>query len=173
MSVMGKSRVSAQQMVAFFKKKTEKHTETGGATVPLKDLAQMFLEEGCDGLVRGDIAFIQAMVETGWLRFSPRMPKGHNNFSGIGAVDDGDTSAKFPNARTGVRAQIQHLRAYADPKATSKNLGHPLVDPRFNLVTPKGKASSWNDFGNGIWASDPLYAGKIKSLYAELLAFDT
>src|SRR5690606_1392167 len=117
-------------------------------------------------------AFTQAMLETGWLRFSPRMPKEDNNVAGTGAVDDGTGSAKFPTARTGVRAQIQHLRAYADKGVTKAELAHALVDPRFDLVSPKGKAPNWNNFGNGIWATDPGYAAKIKSLYDSLLAFD-
>ncbi len=80
----------------------------------------------------------------------------------------------FPDARTGVWAQIQHLRAYADPRATAcavPPLKHPCVHPRFNLVSPKGTARSWNDLGNGRWATASTYAASILSLYSEALAF--
>lgn len=171
LSVMGTSSVPASKMVAWFEAKTAWYTGVDGASVPTDELAQMFLDEGRDEGVRGDIAFVQAMIETGWLRFSERMPMEYNNFSGIGAVDGGTGANRFVDARTGVRAQIQHLRAYADPAVTVDRLAHPLVDPRFNLVVPKGKATNWTDFGNGIWATDPGYAGKVKRLYDELLAF--
>lgn len=169
LSVMGPSKVDADTMVKWYKQKTSSHTNPGKATVSVAVLAQMFLDEGRDGKVRGDIAFVQAMIETGWLRFSERMPMEFNNFSGIGAVDGGTSANKFRDARTGVRAQIQHLRAYADSSATASNLGHPLVDPRFKWVK-LGIAPNWTQFGNGIWASDPGYAGKVKGLYDDLLA---
>ncbi|MGB3410986.1 MAG: glucosaminidase domain-containing protein [Microthrixaceae bacterium] len=172
LAVMGPPVVSAQEMADWFEHKTASHSPQGAATVSIEVLAQLFLDEGRDEGVRGDIAFAQAMLETGWLRFSTRMPKENNNFSGIGAVDTGTGSAKFPSARIGVRAQIQHLRAYADKYVTKAKLAHDLVDPRFDLVSPKGKAPNWSNFGNGIWATDPGYAAKIKSLYDSLLTFD-
>ena len=45
-----------------------------------------------------------------------------------------------PNVRTGVRAQIQHMKAYADATITKNTLSSPCVDPRFDLVNPKGSA---------------------------------
>ena len=98
----------------------------------------------------------------------------YNNFAGIGATDTNPNPAQFPDARTGVRAQIQHLRAYADPTATSCTvppLRQPCVDPRFNLVTPKGRAPTWNEFGNGNWATATTYSTTILTLFTELLAF--
>ena len=86
---------------------------------------------------------MQAIVETGWFRFGGSVPAWKNNFAGIGATDTNPAPAAFPDARTGVRAQIQHLRAYADPGATTCSvppLHRPCVDPRFALVVPKGKA---------------------------------
>ena len=164
--VMGSSKVNASQMAGWFNSKAS----GGGATVPVEVLAQQFLNEGEAEGVAGDVAFVQAMIETGWLRFSARMPVHHNNFSGIGAVDSGSSSAAFHSAEVGVRAQIQHLRAYADSSANVFTLNRPLVDPRFHLVN-KGVAPSWGHFGNGNWATDPGYAFKVHSLYAELQAW--
>jgi flagellum-specific peptidoglycan hydrolase FlgJ len=45
------------------------------------------------------------------------------------------------------------------------------VDPRFSLVVPKGKATTWNQMGSGNWATDPAYATKILALYAEARSF--
>jgi hypothetical protein len=164
--VMGFTRATAADMAAWFHSKGS----GGSATVPVEVLAAMFLEEGAAENVAGDLAFVQAMVETGWLRFSARMPRHHNNFSGLGAVDSGSSSAAFPNARTGVRAQIQHLRAYADPWVRPGDLANPLVDPRFHLVR-RGSAPTWAHMGNGRWASDPHYASKVIGLHDELLRF--
>lgn len=164
--VLGDSRVTAGQMAGWF------HTKSSGgsATTPVEWLAYFFLTEGEAEGVAGDVAFVQAMVETGWLRFSARMPRESNNFSGIGAVDGGTGAAWFPTAQVGVRAQIQHLKAYADPSAHPATLANPLVDPRFHLVA-KGIAPTWEGFGNGVWASDRGYSSKISRLYSELLSY--
>ena len=50
-------------------------------------------------------------------------------------------------------------------------LHNPCVDPRFNLVSPKGKAPTWNQMGNGNWATSTTYAGTILKLYSEALAW--
>lgn len=125
--------------------------------------------------VTGDVAFVQSVVETGWFRFNGSVPASYNNFAGIGATDTNPSPAIFPDARTGVRAQIQHLRAYADPLAltcTMPPLNNPCVDPRFALVVPKGKAPTWNQMGNGNWATAATYANSILTLYTEALAFN-
>ena len=117
---------------------------------------------------------MQSIVETGWFRFTGSIPAAYNNFAGIGATDTNPAPAIFVDARTGVRAQIQHLRAYADPTATACRvppLHNPCVDPRFDLVVPKGKAATWNQMGNGNWATDPTYANSILTLYREALTF--
>ena len=51
----------------------------------------------------------------------------------------GERRAPFPTVQIGLRAQVQHLRAYADSSATPQALSHSLVDPRFTYVR-KGSA---------------------------------
>jgi hypothetical protein len=46
----------------------------------------------------------------------------------------------------------------------------PCVDPRFDLVSPKGKAPNWNDMGNGNWSAAPDYAGKVIAVYNAMRA---
>ncbi len=178
-SVMGPcSRLSVDQIVAWFDSVPGKPTYR--ASVPIRDIVTYYVEEGNAEGVRGDLAFVQAIIESGY--FSSTIAQTKNNFSGLGAVDTDPLggAATFPDARTGVRAQIQHLRAYADATATScaqPPLHNPCVDPRFNLVSPKGKAPTWNQFGNGNWATDPTYAFKIvgqtgdvyKGVYTKML----
>lgn len=163
--VMGRSVVSASDLAGWFRSTGK----TSKATVGIDALATYFIEEGAAEGVAGDIAFAQSIVETGYFGFSERVRPEFNNFSGIGAVDSGTSAAMFPDARTGVRAQMQHLRAYADPTVTVANLAHPLVDPRFDLVSPKGRAPQWEQFGGGVWATDPDYAGKVLRIRLSIL----
>ncbi|MBW3601661.1 MAG: glucosaminidase domain-containing protein [Actinobacteria bacterium] len=134
-------------------------------------LARLFLQEGRAEGVRGDIAFAQAVVETGYFRFGGDVRPGAHNYAGLGAVGGGARGARFRTARLGVRAQIQHLRAYADPRARPGRLAHRLVDPRFGLVRPKGKARRWVKFGSGVWAADPTgYGRRILRIYRRMAA---
>lgn len=172
--VMGANRVGTAAIVAWFNTRTPRPAGTYAASVPVETLAAIFLEEGAAEGVTGDIAFVQSIVETGWFRFSGSVPASFNNFAGIGATDTNPAPAVFSSARIGVRAQIEHLRAYADPTATACTvppLANPCVDPRFHLVFPKGRAPTWNEFGNGNWATSTTYATSIVTLFSELLAF--
>jgi hypothetical protein len=171
----GTSLASAAQLAAWFTGRQPQPSGTYQATVPVATLALYFVEEGAREGIRGDVAFVQSILETGWFRFGGSVPATNNNFAGIGATDGGGVPAAFPDARTGVRAQIQHLRAYADATATTCTvppLHAACVDPRFHLVTPKGKAPTWNQMGNGNWATSTTYAARIIQLYREMLAFN-
>jgi hypothetical protein len=174
-AIMAASRLSATELVAWFNGRQPRPGGVYAATVPVETLAQFFVEEGWAEGVTGDVAFVQGMVETGWFRFDGSVPAWKNNFAGIGATDTNPNPATFPDARTGVRAQIQHLRAYADPGAyacTMPPLNNPCVDPRFDLVVPKGKAPTWNQMGNGNWATASTYATSILNLFDEALQFN-
>ena len=134
-AVMGPcSRLSADQIVAWFDSVPGKPTYK--ASVPIRDLVTYYVEEGKAEGVRGDLAFAQAIIETGY--FSSTIAQTKNNFAGIGAVDTDPLggAATFPDARTGVRAQIQHLRAYADPTATTLHRAAPEEPVRRSPVPP-------------------------------------
>jgi len=163
--ILGRAQYSAGQIAAWYA--SVGHRSRAG--VPVTTLAQLFLEEGALEGVRGDIAFSQAMVETGWLTFpAPRMPPRNNNFSGLGAADGGSGSSAFPSARTGVRAQIQHLKGWAAPIRPSQ-LRTPLVDPRWRYFNPTGQIRSWDQLGKGRWATDPRYGATILAVYGRLV----
>jgi hypothetical protein len=165
--VMRAARVDAGQIVDWFRLRSP-----GGyrAAVPVEQLVAHFLDEGQAQGVAGDIAFAQSVVETGWFRFSSgSVQPSDNNFGGLGATGEPGAVARFPTAQIGVRAQIQHLWAYADPSADGDETARPLVDPRFDLVSPKGKAPTWEQMGGGNWAADPDYASKVLGLYTDML----
>jgi hypothetical protein len=169
--VMGAARINAAELASWF----ESRGVVGARpTVSIAELARLFIDEGNREGVAGDVAFVQSVLETGWFTFPDRgqVRPWFNNFAGIGAVDGGSVAgpAQFADARTGVRAQIQHLRAYADPTVTCSNFATTTVTPRCHLVVPKGKAPTWSQFGGGVWATDPTYASKIERLYGQLVA---
>jgi hypothetical protein len=172
-AVMGHSSLTWEQLTWYYWSHEPDTGETK-LTVSIPDLTSYFVWEGTLEGVKGDIAFAESIIETGWFRYGGQVDWTQNNFAGIGAVDGGAQGATFPNAVTGVRAQIQHLRAYADSTATKCEqppLNNPCVDPRFHLVSPKGKAPTWEHMGSGNWASDPDYASKVISLYNDMREF--
>jgi peptidoglycan hydrolase CwlO-like protein len=171
--VMGGSLVRADQLAAWIDAQGyHPRIETD-----LETLAQLFIDEGAAEGVRGDVAFAQSVIETGGFEAAPA-----NNYSGIGWCDSCRTGNRFPNPREGVRAQMQLLRQYADAGVTSGQLAHPVSpylygsDPlvaarRFDSFYAKGWAPTWSDMGNGNWATDPLYAGKVIGVYRRITSF--
>ena len=111
---------------------------SGGAPT-IRDFAGIVYDEAVAEGVSPELVFVQSMKETGWLGFGGDVSVSQFNFSGIGAVGGGAQGASFPDVRTGIRAQVQHLRAYADPNVTTASLANPVVDPRFTYVR-KGAA---------------------------------
>jgi hypothetical protein len=173
-SIMGPSRLSAADLAAWVTGRQPRPPGVYRAAVPIETLARFYIEEGQAEGVAGDIAFVQAVLETGWFRFGGLVPASANSFAGIGATDTNPQPARFPDARTGVRAHIQHLRAYGDPAAyacTVPPLRRPCVDPRFDLVAPKGRAPTWSDLGGGNWATSRGYGNRILALYDEACVF--
>jgi len=164
--VMGQSRLTGDQIASWF----AKQKITPAITIPIPDLARIFVDEGNAQNVRGDIAFAQSILETGWFRYEGSVVKPtDNNFSGLGACDTCSRGNIFKTPEDGVRAQIQHLWAYADPAADALKVARPLTDLRFTHVRPHGKAPTWEAMGNGNWATTSGYTEKILGLYASML----
>ena len=128
--IMGTAQATAQQMALYCRSRNPAPQITGCS---LEALAQTFLTEGKAEGVRGDVAFAQSLHETGYFQFGGIVQPNQNNFAGIGALNGSAAgqAASFPDVVTGVRAQIQHLKAYA----STEPLKNACVDPRFGLVT--------------------------------------
>ena len=80
--------------------------------------------------VKPEIVFGQAMKETGYLQFGGAVKIEQFNFAGLGATGGSVAGAQFSNVAEGIRAQVQHLKAYA----SKDGLTQETIDPRFNLV---------------------------------------
>lgn len=146
--IMGNSQVSANQMVRYFKatKKVYPEIYAQKGAKNIEEFVNILCQEARAEGVRADIVFCQAMKETGWLQYGGDVKAEQCNFCGMGATGGGVGGATFADVRQGLRAQIQHLKAYAS-KAALKN---PCVDPRFNFVT-RGVSPTLPDL-NGHWA---------------------
>ena len=129
------------------------------------ELAKIYVEEAANEGINHDIAFTQMCLETGFLRFGGLVTPEMNNFSGLGSTGPGVPGLSFPDPRTGVRAHIQHLKAYA----TSEPPNLPLVNPRYFLVS-FGSSPRISGLA-GTWAEDRLYAEKINTILERLYQF--
>ncbi|HIT19442.1 MAG TPA: N-acetylmuramoyl-L-alanine amidase [Candidatus Fimivivens faecavium] len=170
-AIMGEAQATAQQMALFCRSKNSTPQLT---SCSLEQLAEMFIEEGKAEGVRGDVAFAQSLHETGYFKFGGIVLPAQNNYAGIGALNGNTTgqAASFPDPRTGVRAQIQHLKAYASTEA----LVNECVDPRFSLVA-RGVAPyvEWlgaedNPEGRGWAVPGAGYGANIVKLLGQILA---
>lgn len=170
-AIMGKAQATAQQMALFCRSKNSSPQLT---SCSLEQLAEMFIEEGEAEGVRGDVAFAQSLHETGYFKFGGIVLPTQNNYAGIGALNGNATgqAASFPDPRTGIRAQIQHLKAYASTEA----LVNECVDPRFSLVA-RGVAPyvEWlgaadNPKGRGWAVPGAGYGANIVKLLGQILA---
>lgn len=173
-AIMGKAQATAQQMALFCRSKNSAPQLT---SCSLEQLAEMFIEEGEAEGVRGDVAFAQSLHETGYFKFGGIVLPTQNNYAGIGALNGNATgqAASFPDPRTGVRAQIQHLKAYASTEA----LVNECVDPRFSLVA-RGVAPyvEWlgaadNPQGCGWAVPGAGYGANIVKLHGQIMAQET
>ena len=130
-------------------------------------LAGYYLEEAVAEGVNHDTAFAQMCLETGFLRFGGLVTPDMNNFCGLGAIGPEEPGLFFPDPRTGVRAQIQHLQAYAGDGP----LNQELVDPRYRYVK-RGSAPTVHGLA-GTWAADRAYDEKIDRILKNLYEFSS
>ncbi|MEP6623680.1 MAG: glucosaminidase domain-containing protein [Acidimicrobiia bacterium] len=143
-------------------------------TVPIAELTRDFIEEGQAAQVRGDIAFAQSILETASFYFPAggQLTPLDNNFAGMDACDSCATGTAFPDARTGVRAQMQQLRVYADAHLTNSDLNPPAVNPKLDKHSLKGKVTTWNGLTH-TWATADAYGDRILEIYEQILGWLT
>ena len=182
MQIMGTSQTTVAQMVRYYNSNASGYDTfkakyngkyngvlaKGGART-INQFAQIFYEEATAEGVRAEVAFTQCMKETGFLKYGGDVLPNQYNFAGIGATG-AVHGASFSNVRMGIRAQIQHLKAYG----SISPLTNQCVDPRFNLVK-RGSAQyvEWlgikeNPNGYG-WATSKSYGHDIVSMVNSLL----
>lgn len=164
--IMGAAVATAEQMRTYIKAKNPKVAQSVLNMVPL------YLSEGAAEGVRGDIAFAQSCLETGNFGFAgSAVTLDQNNFCGMGVTANGMKGNSFSTPQLGIRAQMQHLKAYA----STEPLKNECIDPRFKYVV-RGCAEvvEWlgqkeNPQGKG-WATGAGYGEKIITILNSILA---
>lgn len=170
--IMGESSVTVQEMVDYFqasgKAYPSEELAEGGAD-SIETFCQMYYDEASAEGVRPEVAFAQTMKETGFLQYGGDASIEQFNFAGLGTTGGGVPGNSYPDVRTGIRAQIQHLKAYA----TADALAQECVDDRYEYVK-KGAAPyvEWlgqqeNPEGLG-WATGDNYGYDIVEMIKEM-----
>lgn len=164
--IMGTSRTTVDKMVEYYEKKSpiaypeDVYKNAGAGT--LREFCELYYQEAAVEGVRAEVAFAQAMLETGYLSYGGDVKIEQFNFAGLGATGNGEPGNQFKDVTEGIRAHIQHLKCYA----STENLKNECVDQRWNTKL-RGKATyvEWlsipnNPYGVG-WAADSDYAAKM------------
>lgn len=180
--IMGSTQTSVDQMVRYYNANTSGYDTfkskydgkydgslaKGGAST-INQFAQIVYEEAIAEGVKPEVVFTQCMKETAFLKYGGEVNPNQYNFAGIGATGSAH-GATFENVRMGIRAQVQHLKAYG----SLDKLINQCVDPRFNLVS-RGSAKyvEWlgkkeNPTGSG-WATSKNYGHDIVNMINVLL----
>ncbi len=165
-AIMGKAQATAGQMASYLKKKNPSMPQS------VLDMIPLYLSEGEAEGVRGDIAFAQSCLETGNFTFSgSAVTLSQNNFCGLGVTQRGKKGLSFDTPQLGIRAQVQHLKAYA----STDILVNERIDPRFRYVK-RGCAPyvEWlgqkeNPQGKG-WAAGEEYGEKILAILKAIVS---
>ena len=165
LKIMGQAQASIEQMRTYVKKVNPKVPESVLTMIPL------YITEGALEGVRGDAAFAQSCLETGNFTFKgSAVTLDQNNFCGMGVTSTGVKGSSFKTPKEGIRAQIQHLKAYACDDALEQR----CIDPRFTYVK-RGCAPyvEWlgkkeNPSGAG-WAAGKDYGNKILNILSNIL----
>ena len=159
-TILGEAFLETPDLVAWYRT----YYPVDPPVAPIADIIDAYLRVGAEEGVRGDIAFAQAILETGGFR------SGHAqgfNFAGIGAYDGCAPVCgfRFRDLDAGVRAHLHLLRAYADPGVTSAQLAAP-PDPKVapERIRVRGCCARWTQL-TGIWATDLNYDRKILGIY--------
>ena len=169
LKIIGKPQASIEQMRDYIKKVNPQVSDSVTKMIPL------YLTEGAAEYVRGDVAFAQSCLETGNFTFSgSAVTLDQNNFCGLGVTKTGMKGNSFSSPAEGIRAQIQHLQAYA----CTDRLEQKCVDPRYTYVN-RGCAEcveylgiQENPKGQG-WAAGRNYGQKIINILNYILSIKT
>ncbi len=121
--------------------------------------ANAYIDIGAVYGIRGDIAFFQAMLETGYLKYGGEVDPTWHNYCGLKNAD-ATGYAYYENVENGVEAHIQHLFCYATNLPIPE--GRAKLDPRF-FDFLRGSVSTWEEL-SGRWAVPGFDPGTYNSL---------
>ncbi|MDO4179114.1 MAG: glucosaminidase domain-containing protein [Phascolarctobacterium sp.] len=163
-SIYGESVAHKSQAVAYLKA----NNASPKLDCSPEQIVNIYWQEAGREGIRPDIAFCQALLETGFFSYRGDVLPKQNNFCGLGTTGSGVKGASFKTPELGARAHIQHLLAYARTSVPSTE----IIDPRYKLVhgirMERGLINNWYGL-NGTWAMGGHYCEKILAHYQNML----
>lgn len=167
--IMGSAGVTAAQMVKMYQASGKTYPasvykEKGAADITA--FCQIVYEECCIEGVKPEVVFAQICHETAYLQFGGQVKVEQCNFGGLAATDNGASGGTFADVRTGVRTQVQHMKAYA----STDPLKQTCIDERFTYVT-RGKAEFVQQLGKANWATDTSYDVKLMNYINKIKSY--
>ncbi len=164
-TIYGLAIATEEQCVKFLLERNPKPQ----LSVTPEELVRYYFAEGAREGIRGDVAFAQALKETGYFGYGGTVTPDQNNYCGLGTTSRTVKGGYFPTAEIGVRAHIQHLLAYSSTRRPALE----IVDPRYELVRAiQGEKclTTWTEL-NGRWAVPGDYYGEsILAMFEEILS---
>lgn len=175
-SVITKSTTTVNQMVNYYNAKASYPAYYAATDAPdIRTFCQIYYDEATKEGVDPALAFTQSMKETAFLKFTGQVKIEQFNFAGMGVTDASTNGDSYQNVREGIRAHVQHLKAYAVKNPTFSNA---VVDKRYTpwfVKTCSGTAPyiewlgiSENPSGFG-WATAKGYGYSILNDYMNQL----
>lgn len=167
-AIMGASEKTETSLTACYNRQGYPYPAgvmAAGGAPTIGDFVRIIREETDAEGVKAEVVFAQIMNETNWLQFGGDVSASQYNFAGLGATGNGEPGLSFADVRTGIRAEVQHLKAYA----STDPLKQACVDPRFDLVK-RGTAPYVEYLGiqenpnGGGWAAAPQYGQRILNI---------
>ena len=163
-SIVGTPLASQQQCVRYLLRVNPRPN----ISVSPEELVSYYYEEGQREGIRPDVAFVQALKETGFFRYGGTVTPDQNNYCGLGTTSATVKRAYFASSKIGVRAHIQHLLAYASTRKPVE----AVVDPRYTLVRStygNRTVNTWQEL-NGRWAvPGHRYGQSILSMFRDMV----
>lgn len=163
-SIIGTPIATQQQCVRYLLR----NNPNPNLNVSAEEIVAYYYEEGKREGIRPDVAFAQALKETGFFRYGGDVIPEQNNYCGLGTTGGGVKGEFFATPQLGVRAHIQHLLAYSSTRRPTT----PVVDPRYSIVRQtygSRTLGTWQDL-NGRWAVPGRYYGQeILSMFRDIL----
>ncbi|MFA5948879.1 MAG: hypothetical protein WC807_01205 [Hyphomicrobium sp.] len=155
--------VTPERLMAFLQ------SRNAALSPRFKGIAAFYKYHGEAWRVRWDYAFFQMAIETNFLSY--RRPDGRmgdvdprqNNFAGIGTTGGGVPGDSFPDVKTGVLGQIQHLVVYSGEQIAQPVAARTQLKQGDILVVSRGlnRPVRFSDLARR-WAADPKYGSSIE-----------
>lgn len=158
-NIMGHGNATEKMMYKFLRERNKSLSNQ-----KISYIVKTYIWESSYEGINHDVAFVQMCHETNFLNFGGTVVQQQNNFCGLGTTSTSERGAYFKTIKDGIRAHVQHLKAYG----SKAPLNNKCVDPRFSLVK-RGVAHNIYDL-TGRWATDKNYGNaldqKLKQLFA-------